>query len=233
MKKVLTVLLCGLFVFSVINAVAADPILIVKKRRVRVVRRPRVRILQVAPQPTVIVPAAPVIVPVEQPRTVIIQEPPRAVVVRQAPAPAKRDLGGPSIGLSGGLFGNIPSAAGEIWFHDLFGSEGMGLKAGLRYAQGNDPDSHLRKNVMVFSDGIIFLTGDEGAKVYLAGGLNYLAYTTGQTAGGVGAELYFGITEGNWRDGSFYAEAGYGAIHTGFTPNIKGLNLDFGYKTGI
>jgi hypothetical protein len=141
-----------------------------------------------------------------------------------AAAPA-RPYVGPELGLAAGLFANIPSVAGEVRFHKFLGIDGTAVKAGLRYAQGKDANGTDRKSALVFADGIINLNGGPGAIFYLGGGLNYLAYTTGQTNGTAGGEVYLGVQEG-----ACYGEAGYGAIRTGFSPSYKGLDLNMGFK---
>lgn len=145
---------------------------------------------------------------------------PRRVVTQEA-APYE----GPEVGLAGGLFANLPSVAGEVLFHKILGISGTGIKAGLRYAQGDDADNAFRKYALVFADGIINLNGGPGAICYLGGGLNYLAYTTGQKPGTVGGEAYLGI-----REGGLYGEVGYSEIRTGFSPSAKGLTLNLGFK---
>jgi hypothetical protein len=132
---------------------------------------------------------------------------------------------GPEAGLAAGLFAGIPSVAGEVRFHKILGIDGTALKAGLRFAEGKDANETARKNGLIFADGIFNLNRGPGAVFYLGGGLNYLAYTTGQSSGTVGGEAYLGVQEG-----SFYAEAGYAAIRTGFSPSYKGLDLNLGFK---
>ena len=132
---------------------------------------------------------------------------------------------GPAVSLAGGLFANLPSLAGEIWFHKILGINGTGLKAGLRYAQGDDANGAPRKDVLAFADGVINLNSGPGAIFYAAGGLNYLAYTTGRTSGNAGAEAYLGVQEG-----AFYVEAGYSEIRPGFIAPSKGLDINLGFK---
>jgi len=165
--------------------------------------------------------------PVIQP---VILKPVAPVLLKPTPVAIKKPHEGPEVGLSAGLFSQIPSLAGEIWFHKILGLEGTGVKAGLRYAQGNDANSTPRKNALICVDGTINLNEGPGAIFYVAGGLNYLAYTTGQTSGTVGAEVYLGVQEGSLAYGSLYAEAGYSAIRTGFSPSYKGLDLNLGFK---
>lgn len=205
MKKILAVVICGLFF---LNAGAFGAPL--KRGRASSRRRAPLR---VTPRP--------VIMPLQVPAQ---------------PLPTyteKTSLGGAVIGFSAGEFGGIPSAAAEIWFPDILDTAKLNLRTGVRYAQGADPDNVTRKNALVFLDGVWFLYDETRVKAYLGGGLNCLAYTTGQKSGSAGAELYLGMETGSWHSGSFYAEAGYGAIRTGFSPSIKGLSLDIGYKTGM
>ena len=162
--------------------------------------------------------AAPVI------RPMIINQMPSARL-RPVAVAAARPYVGPELGLAAGLFANIPSVAGEVRFHKFLGIDGTAVKAGLRYAQGKDANEVARKSALVFADGIINLNSGPGAIYYLGGGLNYLAYTTGQVSGTVGGEMYLGVQEG-----AFYGEAGYGAIRTGFSPSYKGLILNIGLK---
>ncbi len=159
------------------------------------------------------------------------------VVESEAPAPIRTRVvnqtiprSGPEYGLSAGLFSNLPSISSDIWFHKFLGIENTGVKVGFRYAQGKDSDETIRKHLLIFSDGVIDLNSGPGAIYYLAGGLNYLAYTTGQTSGTVGGELYLGVEDGTLAYGSLYAEAGYSAIRTGFSPSQTGLMLNLGFK---
>jgi len=196
-----------------------------QKGKARRVIKPKVVIKAPVVRPVII---APRVI-----RPVVIQPlpPSRPVVVVKEKAPPKPPHEGPEFGLSGGLFGNIPSVGVDAWFHKILGIGGTGIKAGLRYAQGEDSNKNIRKNILICADGIYDFNSGPGAIFYLAGGLNYLAYTTGQTNGGVGAELYLGVEEGSFAYGSLYAEAGYSAIRTGFSPTIKGLYLNFGIKS--
>lgn len=158
----------------------------------------------------------------------------RPIILNQAAPPVRfrpmavapaRPYVGPELGLAAGLFANLPSVAGEVRFHKFLGIDGTAVKAGLRYAEGKDANQLNRKSALVFADGIVNLNSGTGAIFYLGGGLNYLAYTTGQVSGTVGGEVYLGIQEG-----PFYGEAGYSAIRTGFSPSYKGLILNIGLK---
>ncbi|MDD4178970.1 MAG: hypothetical protein PHH14_02860 [Candidatus Margulisbacteria bacterium] len=207
MKKILTGIVCGLLVFSVLTTGALGA----KHKKVK-------------PKPKRIVHE-----PLEQRREtpVIIREAPP--VLQPGPAYTKStSFGGQIIGFSAGLFGGIPSVAAEIWFPNILDTAKLNLRSGVRYAQGEE-----RKNALVFLDGIYFFYDRTRVRAYLGGGLNCLAYTTGKTSGSVGGELYLGMEAGSWHSGSFYLEAGYAVIRTGFSPSIKGLNLNIGYKTGM
>jgi len=158
----------------------------------------------------------------------------RPIILNQAVPPfrlrpvavaAVKPYQGPEVGLAAGLFANIPSAAGEIRFHKVLGLDGTAVKAGLRFAEGKDANEVTRKNALIFADGIFNLNKGPARSFIWAGGSNYLAYTTGQTNGTVGGEVYLGVQEG-----SFYAEAGYAAIRTGFSPSYKGIDLNLGFK---
>ena len=192
-----------------------------KRRNRRVVRRqsPVVNVrpsIIIAPKREVIIEPATVV-------PVIVSQPAPESLAPAAPAVTHQ---GPEVGLSAGLFAGIPSAAADIWFHRFIGINGTGLKTGFRYAQGNDPNNIMRKNALIFADGTINLNSGPDAVFYLAGGLNYLAYTTGATSGTIGEELYLGVQEG-----TIYAEAGYSEIHTGFSPSTKGIILNMGLKS--
>jgi hypothetical protein len=221
MKKILTMIVGGLFVLSLMDtAVLAAP-----SRRGRA--RPRRAPLRVTPRPVII----------NEP-TLIRERTIERPIPQPAPTPApayseKSSFGGQVVGLSAGYFGGIPSMAAEIWFRDIFDTAKLNLRTGARYAQGADADNVTRKNALVFLDGIFFLHDETNLKTYLGGGLNFLAYTTGQKSGSVGGELYLGLEAGSWHSGSFYVEAGYGDIRTGFSPSLKGLTVAIGYKTGM
>jgi len=207
MKKILAGIICGLLVFSVLTtgALGAKPKKVKPKRIVHPLVEPQR----------------------ETPGPVIIREAPP--VLQTGPAYTKStSFGGQIIGLSAGLFGGIPSVAAEIWFPNIFDTAKFNLRSGVRYAQGEE-----RKNALACLDGVYFFYDQTNFRAYLGGGLNYLAYTTGKTSGSVGGQLYLGMEAGSWHSGSFYLEAGYAAIRTGFSPAIKGLNLNIGYKTGM
>jgi hypothetical protein len=138
---------------------------------------------------------------------------------------APRLPGDIDIGLMAGLFAGLPALTGEIKFHKFLDIDAAVAKLGVRYAQGDDADKVLRKYALVFADGVVDLNAGPGTILYAAGGVNYLAYTTGKKQGTLGGEAYLGI-----REGGLYAEAGYGAIRTGFSPTSKGLILSVGFK---
>jgi len=224
MKKVLMGVLCGLLMFSALSPdVLAAPL-----RRGRARRGTRQRVpLQVTPVPVII----------NEP-TLIRERTVERPIPQPAPAPApaytqKTSIGGQVIGFSAGYFGGLPALAADIWFPNMLDSAKLNLRTGARYAQGADPDNVTRKNALVFLDGVMFLQDETNLKTYLGGGLNVLAYTTGQKSGSVGAQLYLGLETGSWHSGSLYVEAGYGEVRTGFSPSIKGLAVDIGYKTGM
>ncbi|MFA6548932.1 MAG: hypothetical protein WCT39_03265 [Candidatus Margulisiibacteriota bacterium] len=129
------------------------------------------------------------------------------------------------IGVTAGIFAGLPSLAGEIRFKNFLDMDTASAKLGVRYAQGDDADKVLRKYALVFADGVVDLSAGPGAILYVAGGVNYLAYTTGKKPGTFGGEAYLGM-----REGGLYAEAGYGTIRTGFSPSSKGLILSVGFK---
>lgn len=128
-------------------------------------------------------------------------------------------------GLMAGWFAGLPALTGELRFHKFLDIDAAAAKLGVRYAQGDDTNKVMRKYALVFADGAMDLNAGPGPILYAAGGVNYLAYTTGKKQGSVGAEAYLGV-----RDGGLYAEAGYGAIRTGFDPTVKGLILSAGFK---
>jgi hypothetical protein len=128
-------------------------------------------------------------------------------------------------GLMAGWFAGLPALTGELRFHKFLDIDAAAAKLGVRYAQGDDANKVMRKYALVFADGAIDLNSGPGPILYAAGGVNYLAYTTGKKQGSVGGEAYLGV-----RDGGLYAEAGYGAIRTGFDPTVKGLIFSAGFK---
>ena len=128
-------------------------------------------------------------------------------------------------GIMAGVFAGLPALTGEIRFHKFLDIDAAAAKLGVRYAQGDDSNKTMRKYALVFADGAMDLNAGPGPILYAAGGVNYLAYTTGKKQGSVGGEAYLGV-----RDGGLYAEAGYGAIRTGFDPTVKGLILSAGFK---
>lgn len=144
-------------------------------------------------------------------------------------APTETDFtDGPEVGLEGGLFAGLPSLAGEIWFHKILGVKGTDVKVGVRYAQDNNNVATPLKYGLVFADGIINLNRGLGAIFYLAGGLNYLASSSGSVSNPIGGEAYLGVKEG-----CFYAEVGYSAIRTGSASSIKGIDFNIGIKTAF
>jgi hypothetical protein len=167
--------------------------------------------------------------------------PPSSVVITPrglSPIDAKKSgrLYSPfEFGISLGLLAGIPGASVEYKWNQPLEIDPFSLKAGVMYAQGKDPAGAERKNALVFLDGIYRFSSpvkrDNG--VYLGGGLNYLAYTTGQVQGAVGGEIYIGIDSLIRKTESVYVELGYGLIRTGFSPDFNGWNAMIGYRTKI
>ena len=69
-----------------------------------------------------------------------------------------------------------------------------------------------------------------GVENYLGGGLNYVVKMTGQTAGTVGGQIFYGI-ESEGFGGKLFGEIGWAALRTGFSPSQKGTTILFGYRT--
>lgn len=193
-----------------------------KQPRPQVIRQ--TTIIRTAPARTIVRP-----VMIQRPVMMgpIVSPGPSYVIVEGPKKPHK----GPEGGLAAGVFSNMPSGAFEIWFHKILGMESTGLKTGIRYAQGQDLAGTMRKNVLISADLILELNSGPGAVFYIGGGPNYVIYTTGNTSGAIGSELYLGVQEGSFRYGSLYAEAGYSDIETGFSPTQKGLMLNIGFKS--
>jgi hypothetical protein len=139
------------------------------------------------------------------------------------------------MGLSGGLLAGIPGGYLEFRWNGPLSMEQLSIKTGAAYAQGKDTDGVDRKHALLFADGILHALplGSEGVDAYLGGGLNYLVKTSGQVSGAVAGEIYVGLDSRLDRGGSIYAELGWGAIRTGFSPTYKGLNVTLGIKGKI
>jgi len=171
----------------------------------------------------------------------LLPMPPSSVVITPrglSPIEAKksRRIYSPfEFGISLGLLAGIPGASVEYKWNQPLDIEPFSLKTGVMYAQGKDLDGIERRNALVFVDGIYRFSSpvkrDNG--VYLGGGLNYLAYTTGQVQGAVGGEIYIGLDSRMGKTEFIYVELGYGSIRTGFSPTYNGLNAMVGYRTKI
>ncbi|MBN2057579.1 MAG: hypothetical protein JW782_02130 [Candidatus Saganbacteria bacterium] len=68
-----------------------------------------------------------------------------------------------------------------------------------------------------------------GVENYLGGGLNYVVRMTGQTAGTVGGQCFYGI-ESSGFGGKLFGEIGFGILRSGFSPSHKGTTMLFGYR---
>ena len=101
----------------------------------------------------------------------------------------------------------------------------------MGYARGNDKDGTLRKHALIVLDWIYRLNPPhtQGVKSYFGLGLNYDVYTTGKVGGSLGGQGFYGV-EGEAGEGNLYAEVGYGAIRTGFSPAYVGLMAVLGYR---
>ncbi|MBU0687407.1 MAG: hypothetical protein KKB81_06135 [Candidatus Margulisbacteria bacterium] len=165
--------------------------------------------------------------PVVQPVTPV-KEPKLIVITPEEKRPTLE------MGLGVGLVAGMTGAIGNIRFNDPMDIKRGTLKVGLGYAQGADTAGLTRKHVILFVDWIYRLVpfGNRGIWSYLGGGFNYDAYTTGQVSGSAGGQAYYGI-EGRAGAGSYYAEAGYGLVRTGFSPNYSGVTLLVGYRIGV
>ena len=138
-------------------------------------------------------------------------------------------------GISLGLLANIPGACAELRWNQLFDNNNLSVKTGLMYADGNDANGFERKHALIFADGLWRLSQleDNRVGIYIGGGLNYLALTTGRVSGAVAGETYVGLDSKIGRSETLYVEMGFGAIRTGFSPSYKGLNASVGYRTKI
>ncbi len=135
--------------------------------------------------------------------------------------------------LAVGMYANIPGISLALNWRKPFGFSGTELKTGIMYAQGEDSEKVLRKNALIFADGILEITplSLDGVGSYIGGGFNYLAYTTGKVVGIVGGELYIGMQSQMDKKNITFVELGYGAIRTGFSPSFKGLHAIIGMKS--
>ena len=147
------------------------------------------------------------------------------------PRSKARRMHSPQFGLSAGYLAGIMGAVGEIRYHNPFEMLSTSLRLGAGYAQGDDSAGTARRHALIIVDGIYRLNPPQakGMRNYFGGGINYLAYTTGQTSGTLGGQVFYGV-EANAGEGQIYGEVGYGVIRTGFSPNQTGMNVQVGYK---
>jgi len=151
--------------------------------------------------------------------------------VRQ-PKPARAKMRLTQIGISGGYIAGIPGAIVDIRFHNPFAMLRTSTRIGAAYAQGEDTAGTTRKHALLVLDGIYRLNPPhtQGLRSYVGVGLNYDAYTTGQTSGGLGYQAYYGIEGGRFGGGQTFFEVGYGKIRTGFSPEYTGATAQAGYR---
>jgi hypothetical protein len=71
-----------------------------------------------------------------------------------------------------------------------------------------------------------------GTNNYIGAGLNYIWLTTGRVAGGMGAELIYGV-ESDGFGGIVFGELGYATIHPGNSPDNTGITALFGYRQSL
>lgn len=107
-------------------------------------------------------------------------------------------------------------------------SQPLTYKVGLGYVDGNDTNGNAWKAVPIFADGIISLPKTFGLDTFVGGGLNYVAYRTGQTSGSIGGQTYLGVQNDFGFGGKTTATVGYSIVRTGASENpysSKGLLL--------
>ncbi|HTY12594.1 MAG TPA: hypothetical protein VMD02_00235, partial [Candidatus Omnitrophota bacterium] len=139
------------------------------------------------------------------------------------------------IGVSLGVFSSIPAfGLGLVWNRPM-AYEPLSIKTGILYAEGKDSDQIDRKNLMIFADGVWRLgkASLDVVGMYLGAGANCLVMTTGRVQGQPGGEVYVGFDSKTGRSEFIYAELGYGAIRTGFSPTYKGLNAVLGVRSKV
>jgi hypothetical protein len=157
--------------------------------------------------------------------------------VRTGTGPASRFWVPLDLAVSVGIHSGIGALLIDQKWSQPLGVKDSALKTGIAYALGKDQDRVERNNYLVYVDGIYMLpfiiNGYGDNKPYLGGGLNYLVLTSGSKSGTVGGEAYLGIESHlqNWD--KHYAEVGYSAIRTGFSPTYKGLYFTVGYRKKI
>ncbi len=154
--------------------------------------------------------------------------------VTPPPAPVKAAPSAPSAGLFGlgldtaveaGLVAGMMGVSGNISFADMLGigpmlglsDKAVSYKLGLGYAQGKDINSKEWKAVPITVDGVINLPADwmGGVETFVGGGVNYVAYRTGQTSGSIGGQVYLGAQGDLGLGGMTYGELGYSILRTG------------------
>ncbi|OGC10861.1 hypothetical protein A3J90_01665 [candidate division WOR-1 bacterium RIFOXYC2_FULL_37_10] len=152
------------------------------------------------------------------------------------PPPVKKPqmVSAPSAGLLGmgietavevGMIGGLVGLTGNVIIPDpmQLGSmiglsdKAISYKLGVGYAQGNDVNSNAWKAVPIIVDGVITLPADmmEGLSTFIGGGINYVAYRTGQTSGSIGGQIYVGAEGDLGLGGNTYGEVGYSVLRTG------------------
>ncbi|MBU1026903.1 MAG: hypothetical protein KKA31_04145 [Candidatus Margulisbacteria bacterium] len=134
------------------------------------------------------------------------------------------------VGGAAGLFGAATAMLGEVRMPlpFVFGPATTSLRFSGGLAQSKDM---ARRYAPIMCDGIFNFPAEifTGVENYLGAGLNYVAYTSGQTQGTLGGQVFYGV-ESSGFSGRLFGEIGYGVLRTGFSPSHKGVTLLVGYR---
>jgi len=167
------------------------------------------------------------VTPPPPPPPVAVPPPPPPVKAAPPSAAAPTGLLGMGIqtAVEGGLIAGMAGLSANVLLADPMGLGAMvGLpanavmyKLGVGYAQGNDTNSVSWKAVPITLGGVVMLPADMmgGIETFVGGGINYVAYRTGQTSGSIGGDIYVGVAGDLGLGGKTYGEVGYSILRTG------------------
>jgi hypothetical protein len=134
------------------------------------------------------------------------------------------------IGGLAGLFAGSTSFIGELRYDlkSVYGAATTTLRLAGGFSQSEDM---TRRYAPVFIDLILNYPPGifSGVNNYIGLGLNYTVLTSGQVAGSIGGELFYGV-ESEGFGGKLFGEMGYGVLDTGFGPQSKGITLLIGFR---
>jgi hypothetical protein len=165
-----------------------------------------------------------------------VPEAPEEVIVQPELVPEREEEKKPvqrfefQIGGMAGLFAGATGAFGETRFHlpYVIGPATSSLRLAGGLCQSDDMSKRFAP---VQIDMILDFPAGwfTGVANYLGAGLNYVVRMTGQTAGAIGGEVFYGV-ESRGFGGTMFGEMGYGMLRSGLGTSHKGITVMVGYR---